>query len=171
MTALSRSKHNEIDVARSVEARIANTTSRIRQSWNLLAADLYDFNEEAMWQALGYPSFEEWLAGPEIDLKRTHAFRLIGVYRALVVERGVPPEGLGTADVTKVDVVLPAIKRGQVEVAEALADAEALSRSDLAEKYGKGSPNEPLNAEAEPERVTCPTCSSWVPKDRIQAAT
>ena len=169
MTTLSRPNHDEIEAARSVEARIVRTTSGIRRAWNLLAADLYEFHEQTMWQTLGYESLEEWLASPEVELGRRHVFGLIEVYRDLVINRQIDPEELGQADVTKVRAVLPAIKRGDVEVVDALADCEALSRSDLSEKYGKGRPNERLDAEAEPEKTNCPRCGSWVDRERLEA--
>ena len=49
--------------------------------------------------------------------------------------------------------------RGIVEAERALDDAEALGFRDLREKY--------RTAGDEPARVKCPTCSTWVPEDRL----
>jgi hypothetical protein len=98
---------------------------------------------------LGYDSFAEWLAAPEIDLGYRQSMRLIESYREMVVERGVSAGALELADVTKVAVVLPAVKRGDVSAEDALSDAQTLSRSDLEDKYRHSDPNAPLDAGAE----------------------
>lgn len=166
---VSRRPYELIDHARALEQRIERKASAIRESWYSLAADLYEFHEGSMWTPLGYDTFEEWLAGPEIDLGRRHVYRLLQVYRDLVIDRHVPPEAL-TAEVTKIDAVIPAIKKGRVGVEDALTDAETLSRSDLKEKYGgKREPNAELDAEKEPDIIPCPICGSRVEQERIRA--
>ena len=93
------------------------------------------------WRLLGYESLEEWLGDPAVGLTRTHFFRLTGLWRELVVERVVPHAGLRGVDMDKLDTALPAVKRGEVEPDEAIADAHALSRSDLQQKYQPSADN------------------------------
>lgn len=129
----------------------------IRRVWIHLAGDLFEVHRDRSWELLGHDSFEAWLADPEIDLHPRHVYRMIQVYRELVHDGGVPVEALETADVTKVAVVLPALRAGKVDVAEALSDASTLSRSDLQERYA-GDLSAPLKAETEPEWHDCPDC-------------
>jgi hypothetical protein len=79
----------------------------------VLGERLYQFQQARDWQALGYHSFEEWLASPEIELGRRHVFSLMEAYRTVVVEQGVPREELEDTEITKVAEVLPAIRRGK----------------------------------------------------------
>lgn len=126
--------------AHEVQEQIKTGCAAIRTLWVALAGYLYEFFGKRMWKELGYETFTEWLATPEIDLGRTQVYALVEAYRELVVERGVDPEQLGLIDVTKIAVVLPAIRSGEVDLAEALADCESMSRSDLREKYGQQLP-------------------------------
>ena len=105
-----------------------------KAGWQLAAA-LYAFEEQRGWQWLNYDTLGEWLADPDIGITRTTYFRLVGLHRHLVVSGRVPPAGLSELDPTKVDVVLPAVRRGRVSLDDALEDSKALARRDLREKY------------------------------------
>lgn len=125
------------DRAFAIERQIVAGCSAIRAAWVALAAFLHEFHAEQMWEDLGHENFDEWLGSPEISLGRSHVYALIQCYQVLIVERGIEAAKLEAIEATKAVQVLPALKRGEVEVEEALADAESLSRIDLREKYGK----------------------------------
>jgi hypothetical protein len=146
-----------LDRAAVLDRDVRRTCQGVRRVWIHLAGDLFEVHRDRVWDLVGYDSFEAWLADPEIDLNPRHVYRMIQVYRELVEEREVPLEALEAADVTKVAVVLPALKRGDVTAEEALSDASTLSRSDLQERYS-GDLKAPLDAEEEPEFCQCPTC-------------
>ena len=136
-------------------ARAADTAA-----W-ALAESLYEFHELGGWSILGYTSLQEFLAQPDLGMSRAQFFRHVQMWRYLVVEHEVAPARLAQCDPTKVATVLPAVVRGDADLDEALADTEALARSDLRVKYAKGSRNSRLEATEEPERVRCPTCGQW----------
>ena len=95
------------------------------------------------------------------------------MYTQLVIERGVEPERLQRLEVSKVRAVLPAIRREQVSIDEAFADAEVLAKRDLELKYsGKASPTPgkpdtgtKIHTGHEPQYMRCPVCSSRVEMD------
>lgn len=126
----------------AVEAKIKKGTGAIKQVWIALAGYLHDFYSEKMWTALGYEKFEEWLGTPEIGLKRSQTYQLIEVYEEFVVKRGITQEELAELEMSKLAVVLPALRKGEAELEDVLADCEALSRSELREKYGQSVPAE-----------------------------
>lgn len=142
--------------AADCEGRIVARMRDIRASWVALAADLYEFHASKGWQALGYETLEEWLAQPDVEMARRTFFSLVETHRELAVQRAIPIEALERVDVTKVQEVLPAIRRGQVDASEALADAEVLSRSDLREKYRAIAP-----LDTEPDRSIAPDDFHW----------
>ena len=109
----------------------------------MLAAHLHEFHVEEMWRDLSYESFNEWLGSPEISLQRSHVYALIEAHRELVLERGVNPDDLKAIEATKISHILPALRRGEVELEVALADAGQLSRSDLRVKYRGESSGQP----------------------------
>lgn len=140
--AVSTPEERAAKKAFAVETKIKKGTGAIKQVWIALAGYLHDFYSERMWTALGYEKFEEWLGTPEIGLKRSQTYQLIEVYEELVVKRGVSQEQLAELEMSKLAVVLPALRKGEVELEEVLSDCEELSRSALREKYGQAVPAE-----------------------------
>jgi hypothetical protein len=149
-----------------VEQQIIATKKTMERLWVQLAGYLYRFNDLAMWKDLGYRSFEEWLASPHIDIGRRHVFGLIQVWRELVIKHNVKPTELEGVRVSSALNILPAIRRGQVPVEEALSDAKTLSREDLRERYERASAtagpdtSTHYDAETEPAHAICPACGS-----------
>src|SRR3954452_25041876 len=62
---------------------------------------------------------------------------MLRAYRETVVRRGIPMSTVETIDFSKVDVVSPRVKSGEVSSEEALSDAQELGWRDLREKYSK----------------------------------
>lgn len=120
-----------------------------------MAEYLHICKEEGLYYELGYETFEQWLGVPEISLSRSHAYALTGAYEELVIERGIPVDRLITIEITKLTEILPAVKRGDVDVFDALSDAEVLSRSDLREKFHHEKTGK---LDAETARPICPAC-------------
>jgi hypothetical protein len=118
-----------------IEQRIKQSIRTGREATWQLAQALYEFDEESGWLALGYEDLTHWLAEPDIGMKRSHYYRFITTWRELVVRRQVTAEQLMSLDVSKVDIVLPALKRGDVKLNKALDDAEQLGQRDLRDIY------------------------------------
>lgn len=125
-----------------VEEKIKSGVGAIKQVWIALAGHLHEFYTGRMWLALGHEKFEEWLGTPEIGLQRSQTYQLIEIYEELVVKRGVSQEELAALEMSKLSVILPALRKDEVELEDALADCESLSRSELREKYGQSVPAE-----------------------------
>jgi hypothetical protein len=157
-----------------VERRIRSNVSAMRGLWVRLAEDLHKFSDMEMWRDLGHTGFEAWLASPDIELERRWVYELIAMWRELVVKRDVAPALLEPLQVSKIREVLPAIRRGFVNIPDALADCETLARDDLRTKYsgvGTGgsqpaSPNGKLDATTEQEFAICHACGSRYPVRR-----
>jgi hypothetical protein len=118
------------DLQSEVIAQVAGQ----RASWIMLASRLAEFHAGAGWLLLSHDSFNEWLGQPEISLGRAEAYAMIGAWRDLVVDRGVDPSRLEGLDVSKVAVILPAVRGGR-DIEDALSACETLSRSDLRAEY------------------------------------
>jgi hypothetical protein len=145
-----------IDRAHKLRVEVSAAVANVRTAWWVLAERLYEFHELQAWKPLNYQSLDEFLAEPEVGLRRTQYFELVEAYRELVQVRKVRPAELEGVDYSKAMVVVPAIRAQKVGWREALADARELSRSDLRIKY-RGNPNAPLDATAEP-LIPCPCC-------------
>lgn len=171
MNEITTTEPTEVQAGAAFEIgeRIRTNVRNMRTLWIKLAEDLYKFHELQMWKDLGYTGFEEWLASPDIDLERRWVYELIGMWRELVVKRQVDPTALEPVQVSKVREVLPAIRRGFVDIDEALSDCETLGRDDIRQKYsgaGAGTTGQPnstngnLDALTEPEYALCHACGN-----------
>lgn len=152
-------------LAYAAEDGIKETLENLRHGWARLAGQLYDFQHRRLWEALGFLTYEEWLASPDIDLSRREVYSLVEAWRELVVQRGVAPKELEQLQVSKVRAVLPAVRQGRAELGEALADVRVLSKADLIEKYEGRPGTGPVtgghfDAGAEDEWSTCSSCGS-----------
>lgn len=156
--------------AHEMDREIREIKRQMRGLWLQLAERLHAFREGEMWKDLGYPSLYSWLSDPEVDIERRWMYKITDAYKYLVVEYGVPRERVGRLHISKVNEVLPAIRRGQVELEVALSDVENLSREDLEIQYRGLHSSMPGSAVAatspvietdeEPTWATCPTCGS-----------
>jgi hypothetical protein len=148
----------------AVENEIKHCITLMRAAWLQVAENLHRFHTQRMWAALGYPSFEQWMASPEIDLKRRQVFGLIEVWEQLVVQRHVDVEDLRELPMTRITAVLPAVRRGQVKAKQALSDARVLGREDLRVRYALSDPwagpdtGTGLDPSTEPDYAICPAC-------------
>jgi hypothetical protein len=121
-----------------LHTRIVSALGEGRSAMWRACEALHEFDEEAGWTALGgYETLNEWLADPEVQLKKDAYYRMLRAYRETVVRRGIPMATVETIDFSKVDVVSPRVKSGEVSIEEALSDAQELGWRDLREKYIK----------------------------------
>jgi hypothetical protein len=131
---ISPAQQSAAEAAFQVETRIKESIRRMRALWVDLARDLFMFEQSRLWAELGHSSFGAWMADPDIGIEAGWGYHLTSIYRELVAKRGVDPERLKDIEPSKVQVVLPAVRRGH-DLEEALADAESLGRDDLRERY------------------------------------
>lgn len=176
MTDVATTQQVQAQLAFNTEAEIKRLTNYLKTAWAKLAEDLYRFHDLEMWRDLGHESFESWLADPDIGLERRWVYYLIEFWRELVVHRGVDPKRLEWLQPSKIQAVLPAIRRNFVSADDALEDVAQLSRSDLKERYGTrgadgGRPDTSTRYDAgsEPSYVICPTCGQRAREEDLRA--
>lgn len=105
-----------------------------KSAWKIAAA-AYELIEQKGWTELGAQSLEEWCQRPDISFEARTFRRWAGVYRELAITQALTPGLYLDLDVTVVDVVLPAIRRGDVTVGEALEDVRMMSAEQLRKKH------------------------------------
>ena len=59
-----------------------------------LGQELYHFEREKQYLLLDYPSFNSYLADPDINIAPRTAYRLKGVYQKYILEMGMEPDRL-----------------------------------------------------------------------------
>src|SRR3954452_10219780 len=97
------------EVCYAIDERVNVALGAGREALWQTAEALYEFDCAAAHTALGYDTLGDWLGDPDIGMTRSTYYRLVKAWRALVVERELDTDELVGLDVSKVDVVLPAI--------------------------------------------------------------
>lgn len=162
---MSNGIEHKAERAHELERAVVVGSLSARRAWITMAEALHAIKAEGLYELLGYEKFTDWIATPEIGLKRSQAYALTAIYEELVIERRVPLDDLYYLEPSKVAEVLPAIRRG-ADVVEALADANVLSRSDLRAKYRgvEPQPEEPVDL------PVCPECGQLIKSINKEAA-
>lgn len=109
--------------------RIIALYDQVKRTFIELGRELYWFQKEKQFLALDYPTFESYLADPDVDIDRTTAFKLKRVYQRFELELECTAAVLLPVGPDKLDVIRPHVDEGNV--GEWLASAATLSRSDL----------------------------------------
>ena len=125
--------------------------NNIGQDLLRLASLLVVNHNENYYKILGYDTWEEFLAIPEISISRFWAYKLIKVYETWVEKFGVEPAKL---DIDLEKLFLTIKKATKENYEEVLEQARNLSRSDVKQLIS--------GKEYEFERykmVTCPFCN------------
>ena len=138
-----------------IERQAREQLTAIQAAWPAIAAALTAVKDTRAYEKAGLPDFKSWLA----DLNIGHRVALEHIAGlAWCYEHGVDEGRMGETTPGKLAVVIPAVKRKEIDVDEALGDAIVLSRSDLRAKYqGGGEPSEYVTCEACGHRGRCPT--------------
>lgn len=128
------------DLAYAQHVQIQACARRINEQFLELAAALSEFAAADGWRALGYDSFYEYLAQPEVDINYRSARRLIRIHERFVLEMGCDTVSLLDAGVAKLDILARPGSVNASNVDEWLARAATLSRSDLLCELGNALP-------------------------------
>ena len=109
--------------------RIVALYDQVKRTFIELGRELYWFQREKQFLALDYPTFESYLADPDIDIDRNTAFKLKRVYQKFQLELECTAAVLLPVGADKLDVIRPHVDEDNVD--EWLDTAATLSRSDL----------------------------------------
>jgi len=138
--------------------RIVDLRNQAEDTFLDLGRELYFFQQQEGYVVLGHPSFESYLADPEVDIGRRTAFMLKAIYETYVLGLCCEPAALLPCGYSKLDIMRSFMT--QENVMEWIGTAAALSRSDLKKELGEAFPPE---IPQEPPEV-CPTCGRPWPK-------
>lgn len=106
----------------------------------------YEVRRDRSYASLGYSTLEEYLASPEISMGRSEFFLSAKIHEQFILEHGIEPARLAVASPGKLDIVLPKVSSGEVEVEKALDDVEALGIKDLRAIYRGTEENDVRNS-------------------------
>jgi len=117
-----------VDSAHAAHNRIIWLVRSAEATFLELGRELSEFQTAEHYKALGYHSFDSYLADPDTNISSRSAYRLISIHRLYVQKLNLPPVALLPIGITKLDLIRPVVKDNPDEW---LAKAQTLSKSDL----------------------------------------
>lgn len=113
----------------TIDGEIKELKKNLNGGFLLLAQKLKHVKDNEVFLTLGFDTFEEYIAQPELSFNRSSVYEFIAIYEKFVLELGVQPAGLVLTDWSKLQVIRPYVNIDNVD--EYIAKAASLSRSDL----------------------------------------
>jgi len=126
--------------------KIIALKNNIEKDFMVLASLLIANHDNQYYKILGYDTWEEFLAIPEISISRSFAYKIMQVYRIWVIKYGVSQENL---NIDNEKLFLASIQATKDNYEEWLERARVLSRSDI-----RGL----IKGEDYEYKVKCPQC-------------
>jgi hypothetical protein len=148
------------DEAYQIDKEIRKLKKMVEASGLVMGKLLYEINEKALYHQLGYSTFEEYIADPEIAFSRATAYNLKKIYKQWMVDYGYELEELEDIGYERL------LEAGKVATKENkeewLHKAKTLSRSDLLLEVRELKSNENQKTFVPVPRLTrCPVCNKW----------
>lgn len=109
--------------------RIVSLRNSAEQTFLSLGEELFWFEDKKQYLEMGHPTFESYLADPDVEISRRLAFQLKGVYLTFVWKLKVQTSALLPVGTNKLDALRPYVNNENVN--EWIAKAGAISLSDL----------------------------------------
>ena len=100
--------------------------------WLKMAELLFENKKRRYFEILNYDTFEAYIAQEELGFTRRGVYRIMGIYKDLVLDRKVPLGHIADIDAHKLDMIRPQLPTGDID--DLITKARTLSRSDLKEE-------------------------------------
>ena len=119
------------DEAYYLDLTIKSRHLKINDMAFYLASDLYKMDTKKLYKKLGYRSFNAYLADPEVGINRATAYKLVSIYRDLIMDQSIQKDQFVEIGQDKLAIIRPYKIEHPDLLEELLADAKALSKTDL----------------------------------------
>jgi len=118
-----------IKIAEENHQLILRLKETLTNGFLLLGEKLSKCQKEQLYLVLGYDTFEEYIASPDIGFKRSWVYDLMRIYRTFVEQLKISPEKLQRIGVTKLLTIETIVNNSNYN--DWLEKANVLSISDL----------------------------------------
>ena len=144
----------------SMHRQLVELKKTVESSGLFMGKLLYEIQEQLLYETLGYDTFEQYLADPELSFKRATAFNLKKTYKQWVLDYGYEIGELGEVGFER---LLEAGKVATEETKEEwLGKAKSLSRGDLFAEIQENKVNVGGKPFLQMFRFRrCPLCNKW----------
>lgn len=125
------------EIANKYHNEIVRTKYAINRNFLYLSRLLFDVANTKLYHTMGYDSMEEYIATPEVNIKRSWFYDLLRVYRQFVLQYEYTDERLLPIGISKLILLTRNKDVNKENVDDWLATAETLSKSDLIRELNK----------------------------------
>lgn len=127
------SKTKKAGIAFATHQKVVFIKEHISDSFLELGRWLFEMYSKNHYKRLGYDSWVEYVATPEIAMSQGTTSKLINIYKELVVKYKFPRKQLRKIEWSKLAEVMPVIKgiEKKKEIGDWLKKAEVLTQRDL----------------------------------------
>ena len=115
--------------AYSIDVDLKDIKKNLNYSFMAIGYYLHEIKDKKLYELLDYESFNSYISQPELAIKRSTAYKLIGIYEKFSLEHKVSHDRLLGIDYAKLDMIRTKVDDENID--ELLGKAESLSRSDL----------------------------------------
>jgi len=149
-----------VSLAHSNREEIISTQKEAGRSVFILAGLYKECRDRSYYKLLGWETFDEYLADPQIAAKRSTVYNLIHQYELYVQKLKIPTERLIEIGTRRLQLIAPLVESNPEEW---LGKAKELSRSDLATEVGKVRGT----GRTRPIEINLDKCKTW--KEYVKA--
>jgi len=123
------SDEQKATVGHNLQEEITEDSKHVMARYLRIGRNLRVFARNQLYAKLGFDSFDEWRAQPELNLSRSTSYALMKVFEIFVERLKVMPQRLQNIDWTKLYGLSRVVTAENVD--DYLSKAETLSRTDL----------------------------------------
>ena len=121
---------------------------------------LKDNRDKNYYEALGYETFEEYIANPELSLSRTTIYRFIRVFEVYVEKLKLPKKELALVGCSKLDLIKERVNKSNWK--KWAAKAQALSYTDLSMEVQEERDKKAGIFKRRPKMFLCKDHRAWI---------
>lgn len=119
------------ETAFKLEQEVKGIRHKVGESFLELGRLLKEFRDNAYYKDLNYDTMTDWLSSPDISISIGWAWNFISVYEIFILEHGLSPARVLGADYSKLQEIIPIVRKAPDSAEEWLEKATDLRRVDL----------------------------------------
>lgn len=114
-----------------LEGEIKDLKKKVGNNFLEMGRVLKEIKDKDYYRELGYETIIDWLSSPDISISQGWAWNFIAVYEIFIEQYQLSPERVALIDYTKLQQIVPIVKKDPEHLEDWLTKAEELRRVDL----------------------------------------
>lgn len=119
------------EIAFELEQQVKGVKFKVGENFLKLGKLLKEFRDHAYYKDLNYDTMTDWLSSPDISISVGWAWNFISIYEIFILRHGLSPARVLEADYSKLQVIIPLVRKNPDSAEDWLEKATDLRRVDL----------------------------------------